>query len=60
MVIQGTQVPMYINTHSFYIFLIFSFYFYFWEQNKTKKKKQTNNMKAWKKDAYAWRHDRKV
>ena len=27
MVIQGTQVPMYINTHSFYIFLIFSFYF---------------------------------
>ena len=42
MVIQGTQVPMYINTHSFYIFLIFSFYFYFWEQNKTKKKKKTD------------------
>ena len=61
MVIQGTQVPMYTKHTLFLYFSNFSFLFLFWKQNKIKtKQKQTNNMKAWKKDAYAWRHDRKV
>ena len=41
--IQGTQVPMYTNTHCFCIFLIFQFFFNFYEkQSKAKlKNKQT-------------------
>ena len=58
MAIQGTQVPMYTKHTLFLYFSNFSFLFLFWKQNK--KKKKTNNMKAWKKDAYAWSHDRKV
>ena len=41
MAIQGTQVPMYTNTHYFSIFLIFQFFIiiYFYEkQNKEKLK----------------------
>ena len=47
MVIQGTQVPMYTNTHYFCIFFIFQFFIYFYEkQNKTKlKNKQTKTCK---------------
>ena len=34
MAIQGTQVPMYTNTHYFCIFLIFSNFFYFMKKTK--------------------------
>ena len=46
MAIQGTQVPMYTNTHCFCIFLIFQFLFYlFLYEKKTKieKKKEKKN-----------------
>ena len=48
MVIQGTQVPMYTNTHCFYIFLIFQFFnFFIWKKkdkiNQNYKKKKTKN-----------------
>ena len=64
MAIQGTQVPMYTNHTLFLYFSDFSLLFLFWKQNKTKtnyldKNRQTI-MKAWKKYAYAWRHDRKM
>ena len=42
MAIQGTQVPMYTNTHCFCIFLIFQSYFILFlyeKQNKSKLKK---------------------
>ena len=52
MVIQGTQVPMYTNTHSFCIFLIFQFIIIFiymknkikqnWKVTKQKHVKQVN------------------
>ena len=38
MAIQGTQVPMYPNTHCFCIFLIFQFLFYFYEKKNPKLK----------------------
>ena len=38
MAIQGTQVPMYTNIHSFYIFLIFHFF------NMKKKINKIENM----------------
>ena len=45
MAIQDTQVPMYTNTHCFYIFLIFqkqNYFLFFEKQNKAKlKNKQT-------------------
>ena len=41
MAIQGTQVPMYTNTHYFYIFQIFNFFFNFWKTNKEKIEKTT-------------------
>ena len=44
MAIQGTQVPMYTNTHCFCIFLIFNFFLYE-KQNKPKLKKKTNKNK---------------
>ena len=40
--IQGTQVPIYTNTHYFCIFQNFIFYFSFLESNK--KKKNANNV----------------
>ena len=46
--IQGTQIPMYTNTHCFCIFLIFQFLFLFSyeKQNKAKlKNKQTKQIK---------------
>ena len=39
MAIQGTQVPMYTNTHYFYIFQFF--FFNFWKTNKEKIEKTT-------------------
>ena len=60
MAIQGTQVPMYRNTLFLY-FSDFTFLFLFWEQNKIKTKQPNKNRQTtWKKDAYAWRHDRRV
>ena len=63
MAIQGTQVPIYTNTLFLY-FSNFSFLFLFWKQNKIKTKQPSKNKqttwKAWKKDAYAWRCDRKM
>ena len=45
MTIQGTQVPMYTNTHYFCIFLIFQF-FLFEKQNEAKlKNNQTKHVK---------------
>ena len=45
MAIQGTQVPMYTNTHCFCIFLIFQIFLFYEKQNKAKlKTKQTKNM----------------
>ena len=41
MVIQGTQVPMYINTHCFCIFQ----FFLYEKQNKPKLKRKTNKNK---------------
>ena len=41
----------------------YTLFLYFSDFSIKKKKnnqKQTNNMKAQKKDAYAWRHDKKV
>ena len=39
MAIQGTQVPMYTNTHCFCIFLIFQFFLFLYQkQNKQKLK----------------------
>ena len=42
MIIQGTQVPMYTNTHYFWIFLIFQF---FYMKNKIKQNWKENNQK---------------
>ena len=42
MAIQGTQVPMYTNTHRFCIFLIFQF---FLMKNKVKKKTEKKKNK---------------
>ena len=46
MVIQGTQVPMYTNTHCC-IFLIFQFLFYFiyFYEKQNKAKMKTNKQK---------------
>ena len=56
MAIQGTQIPMYTNTHYFYIFLIFQFLF-----RKIKTKQSTKNKQiTWKhekKNANAWKHN---
>ena len=41
MAIQGTQVPIYTNTHCFLYFSNFLFYFYE-KKKKTKTKKQPN------------------
>ena len=42
MAIQGTQVPMYTNTHSFLYFSDFSIFFLYEKRNKAKmKNKQT-------------------
>ena len=51
MAIQGTQVPMYTNTHCFCIFLIFQKkkLFLYEKQNKTKLKKK-NKQKHVKKN----------
>ena len=54
MAIQGIQVPMYAKYTLFLYFSDFSI------KKKKNNQKQTNNMKAQKKDAYAWRHDKKV
>ena len=44
MAIQGTQVPIYINTHCFCIFLIFQFLFFiFYFYEKQNKQKLKNN-----------------
>ena len=53
---------MYTKHILFLYFFYFSLFILKNKQNKdrTTKQKQTNNMKAWKKDAYAWRHDRKM
>ena len=51
MTIQGTQVPMYTNTHYFCIFLIF---FFFWKTNKTKTKQPNKNKKT------IWKYERNV
>ena len=64
MAIQGTQVPIYTNTHCFCIFLILQFFiFYFYvKQNKTKLKtnKQKHvNIQSIKLDANAWERRRK-
>ena len=46
MAVQGTQVPMYTNTHYFCIFLIFQKNFKFFMKNKIKQNcKQTNKNK---------------
>ena len=46
MAVQGTQVPMYTNTHYFCIFLIFQKFFKFFMKNKIKQNwKQTNKNK---------------
>ena len=45
MAIQGTQVPMYTNTHYFCIFLIFHFLKYIYEK-KYKEKLKTNKQKT--------------
>ena len=36
MAIQGTQIPMYTNTHCFCIFLIFQIFLNFYEKKKIK------------------------
>ena len=50
MVIQGTQVPMYTNTHCFCIFLIFFFFNFYEKKNKAKiennKQKHVKQIKA--------------
>ena len=51
MAIQGTQVPMYTNTHCFCIFLIFQFFF---KQNKIKTKQQNKNRQT------TCKHERKM
>ena len=65
MAIQGTQLPIYTNTHYFCIFLIFLFLFLFiWKKNKAKTEKQPNknikrNTQSIKLDANAWERRRK-
>ena len=43
MAIQGTQVPIYTNTHFFFIFLIFKFFFIEKQQKKKKKTEKQPN-----------------
>ena len=52
MAIQGTQVPMYTNTHCFCIFLIFLFLF--WKTNKIKTEQPNKNKQT------TWKHERKM
>ena len=54
MAIQGTQVPMYTNTHYICNFYDFSFLFLFWEQNKIKTKQPNKNRQT------TWEHERKI
>ena len=63
MAIQGTQVPMYTKYIVFVFFWFFPFFFSFWKKNKIKLNNQTktdNQHESRKKDAYTWRHDRKM
>ena len=56
MAIQGTQVPIYTNTHCF-CYKKKNDFSLFILKNKTIKQKYTNNIKAWKQDANAWKQD---
>ena len=46
MAIQGTQVPMYTNTHCFCIFFYFSnFFIFYFNEKQNKAKLKTNKQK---------------
>ena len=49
MAIQGTQVPMYTNTHYFCIFLIFHFLKYIYEKQYKEKTKNKQTKNKWNK-----------
>ena len=57
MAIQGTQVPIYTNTHCFCIFLIFQFFLFLflWKTNKAKLK--TTKTKTWKRNTQSIKLD---
>ena len=56
MAIQGTQVPIYTNTHCFCIFLIFQFFFFEKQIKQKLKIKNKNKQKTIKHKNYMQMH----